>query len=200
MIVADPFKTQRDVGNAVAAELRAAGFDNAEEIRRGGFGIGYRCTESALDPTVAVKVLTGELDEDRQRFLREQRAMGRLGDHANIVAVLQVGNQERLPLPGHGLVAGIAQFAYRMTILLGFPLLSLIFVWFCGHRDRYRDQSRLDDRQSRRLNLLSMSTPSTPHGRMSRRKLPQALWLSISRQKLSIFCGSRPALQADTEP
>ncbi len=90
-MVADPFKTQRDVGNAVAAELRATGFDNVEEIGRGGFGIVYRCTESALDRTVAVKVLTGELDKDRQRFLREQRAMGRLGGHPNIVTVLQVG-------------------------------------------------------------------------------------------------------------
>ncbi len=93
-MVSDPLKTQRDVGYAVASELRAIGLDDAEEIGRGGFGIVYRCTESALDRVVAVKVLTGELDEDRQRFLREQRAMGRLGDHPNIVAVLRVGETE----------------------------------------------------------------------------------------------------------
>jgi non-specific serine/threonine protein kinase len=39
---------------------------------------GYRCTQVGLDRTVAVKVLTAELDENRERFLREQRAMGRL--------------------------------------------------------------------------------------------------------------------------
>jgi hypothetical protein len=41
----DPFRTQRDVGPAVVTELRAAGFDDADEIGRGGFGIVYRCTQ-----------------------------------------------------------------------------------------------------------------------------------------------------------
>ncbi|MBV9088910.1 MAG: protein kinase [Mycobacteriaceae bacterium] len=93
-MVGDPLKTQRDVGTAVAMQLRAAGFEDAEEIGRGGFGVVFRCTQAALDRTVAVKVLTGELDEDRERFLREQRAMGRLGGHPNIVGVLQVGETE----------------------------------------------------------------------------------------------------------
>jgi serine/threonine-protein kinase PknK len=88
------FETQRDVGPAVVSELRAAGFDDAEEIGRGGFGIVYRCTQVALDRTVAVKVLTTELDENRERFLREQRAMGRLTGHPNIVGVLHVGETE----------------------------------------------------------------------------------------------------------
>jgi serine/threonine-protein kinase PknK len=87
----DPFTTQRDVGPALVSELTAAGFDDADEIGRGGFGIVYRCTQVALDRTVAVKVLTADLDENRERFLREQRAMGRLTGHPNIVGVLQVG-------------------------------------------------------------------------------------------------------------
>jgi non-specific serine/threonine protein kinase len=41
----DPFKTQRDVGSSVVSELSAAGFDDADEIGRGGFGIVYRCTQ-----------------------------------------------------------------------------------------------------------------------------------------------------------
>ena len=41
---------------------------------------------------MAVKVLLVELDEEnRERFFREQRAMGRLTGHPNIVTVLQVG-------------------------------------------------------------------------------------------------------------
>ena len=87
----DPFNTQRDVGPAIASELAAEGFDDSEEIGRGGFGIVYRCTQVALDRTVAVKVVTADLDENRERFLREQRAMGRLTGHPNIVGVLQVG-------------------------------------------------------------------------------------------------------------
>ena len=87
----DPFATQRDVARSVTAELAAAGFE-APEIGRGGFGVVYRCTEATLDRTVAVKVLTVDLDEEnRTRFVREQRAMGRLTGHPNIVNVLQVG-------------------------------------------------------------------------------------------------------------
>jgi serine/threonine protein kinase len=52
----------------------------------------YRCVQPALDRTVAVKVLTADLDaENVERFLREQRAMGRLSGHPHIVNVLHVG-------------------------------------------------------------------------------------------------------------
>jgi non-specific serine/threonine protein kinase len=90
----DPFPTQRDVGSAVVAELSAAGFADADEVGRGGFGIVFRCRQTALDRLVAVKVLTAQLQEDRDRFLREQRAMGRLTGHPNVVGVLQVGQTE----------------------------------------------------------------------------------------------------------
>jgi non-specific serine/threonine protein kinase len=90
----DPLQTQRDVGSAVVSELSAAGFDDAEEIGRGGFGIVFRCRQAALGREVAVKVLTAELDQNRDRFLREQRAMGVLTGHPNIVGVLHVGETE----------------------------------------------------------------------------------------------------------
>ncbi|UYF94071.1 protein kinase [Rhodococcus aetherivorans] len=87
----DRFDTQR-YPPAPAAELADAGFDEVREIGRGGFGVVYRCTQADLDRTVAVKVLTVDLDEEnRARFLREQRAMGRLTGHPNIVPILQVG-------------------------------------------------------------------------------------------------------------
>ncbi|MGW4119822.1 serine/threonine-protein kinase, partial [Nocardia sp. NPDC004711] len=89
MVERDLFMTQRDVD--VVTELRAAGFEEAEEIGRGGFGEVYRCSQPAAGRTVAVKVLTGELDENRERFFREQRAMGRLTGHPNIVDMLEVG-------------------------------------------------------------------------------------------------------------
>jgi serine/threonine protein kinase len=55
------------------------------------YGIVFRCSQAALGREVAVKVLTAELDQNRERFLREQRAMGALTGHPNIVGVLQVG-------------------------------------------------------------------------------------------------------------
>nr|WP_235214438.1 protein kinase [Rhodococcus opacus] len=74
-------------------ELAMAGFDDAEEIGRGGFGAVYRCAQAALERTVAVKVMTSDLDPSNLgRFLREQRAMGRLSGHPNIVSVFQCGS------------------------------------------------------------------------------------------------------------
>lgn len=88
----DPHATQRDVVPDIAAELRSAGFDDVEEIGHGGFGVVYRCTQPFLDRVVAVKVLTSELDPPNvERFLREQRAMGRLSGHPHIVNILHVG-------------------------------------------------------------------------------------------------------------
>ncbi|MGW4335900.1 protein kinase domain-containing protein [Rhodococcus koreensis] len=92
MAEGDPLETQRGVPTRGTAELSAAGFDDAEEIGRGGFGVVYRCRQADLDRTVAVKVLTAALDEENTaRFFRERRAMGRLAGHPNIVGVLQVG-------------------------------------------------------------------------------------------------------------
>ncbi|SEB64274.1 protein kinase domain-containing protein [Rhodococcus koreensis] len=88
----DPPPTQRYAVATVTAELEAAGLDDAHEIGRGGFGVVYRCRQEALDRTVAVKILTADLDEENlARFFREQRSMGRLTGHPNIVNVLQVG-------------------------------------------------------------------------------------------------------------
>ncbi|GAA4476555.1 hypothetical protein GCM10023094_16690 [Rhodococcus olei] len=95
MVEGDGFRTQRDVGSTLIAELAAAGFEDADEIGRGGFGVVHRCTQVGLDRIVAVKVFAAEPDPDnRARFVREQRAMGRLTGHPNIVGVLEVGETE----------------------------------------------------------------------------------------------------------
>jgi serine/threonine-protein kinase PknK len=88
----DPLATRRDLVPDIPAELRQAGFDNVEEVGRGGFGVVYRCAQPMLDRAVAVKVSITDLDPDNlDRFLREQRAMGRLSGHPHIMNVLQVG-------------------------------------------------------------------------------------------------------------
>ncbi|GAB90720.1 serine/threonine-protein kinase [Gordonia rhizosphera] len=92
MVDYDPQATQRDVVPDIAGELVAAGFTDPALIGHGGFGVVYRCTQPALDREVAVKVLTDHLDEaNLERFVREQRAMGRLSGHPNIVNILEAG-------------------------------------------------------------------------------------------------------------
>ncbi|WP_081607605.1 protein kinase domain-containing protein [Rhodococcus triatomae] len=88
----DSDSTQDNLQPSLASELAAEGFEQAEVIGEGGFGVVFRCVQSALDRTVAVKVLTSALrEEDLHRFSREQRAMGRLAGHPNIVTLLGVG-------------------------------------------------------------------------------------------------------------
>ncbi|MFD4470111.1 protein kinase [Rhodococcus sp. NPDC058505] len=88
----EPQRPDRTAPTGVAGDLAAAGFVDGEEIGRGGFGVVYRCRQPALGRTVAVKVLSGELDDDsRERFLREQRAMGAVSGHPHICNILQVG-------------------------------------------------------------------------------------------------------------
>ena len=142
----DPFATQRYAAGSVAADLAASGFDDVKEIGRGGFGVVYRCTQSSLDRTVVVKVLTADLDEvNRVRFFREQRAAGRLTGHPNVVNVFHAGvtdngrpfivmpyfAQDSLdtrirnqgPLPLHDVlrigvkIAGTLEVAHRLGIL-----------------------------------------------------------------------------------
>ena len=96
MADADPQATQRDVLADIPAELCTAGFDDVVEIGHGGFGVVFRCVQPLLDREVAIKVLTADLDPDNvDRFLREQRAMGRLSGHPHIVTIFQVGTTAR---------------------------------------------------------------------------------------------------------
>lgn len=93
--------------SGISAELAAAGFENAREVGRGASGVVYRCYQASLGRTVAIKVLASDLDPDnRERFLREGFAMGKLSGHPNIVNILQVGvtpsNRPYIVMPYHG--------------------------------------------------------------------------------------------------
>src|ERR1700741_2601645 len=96
MASADPAQSQRPDADSIFAKLPLAGFADATLIGKGGFGAVYRCVETSLDRTVAIKVLNpNHDDEDLTRFLREQRAMGRLSGHPNIVGILHVDVTDR---------------------------------------------------------------------------------------------------------
>ncbi len=85
------FDMRRDLGLALVTELPAAGFDDADQICRGGFGIVYRCQQVGLDRTVAVKVLTADVDENRERFCASSAQWAGSPDTPNIVGVPKVG-------------------------------------------------------------------------------------------------------------
>ncbi|MGQ0433340.1 MAG: serine/threonine-protein kinase, partial [Microthrixaceae bacterium] len=73
-------------------DLGIAGYDEAVEIGRGGFGVVYTARQAELDRTVAIKIVAGRLDDDaRRRFDRERRAMGALSGHPHIVTIYASG-------------------------------------------------------------------------------------------------------------
>ncbi len=75
-----------------AVDLGIAGLGPGTPIGRGGFGTVYKAEQPAFRRTVAVKVLSGTLDDRTQRrFERECQAMGALSDHPGIVTIYDAG-------------------------------------------------------------------------------------------------------------
>jgi len=123
------------MGGGIASELAAAGFTEAVEVGRGGGGVVYRCYQKSLGRSVAIKVLTSDLDEDeRERFLREGYAMGALSGHPNIVNILQVGvtesNRPFIVMPYHA-VNSLAHRLHREG-RIAWPEALRIGVKLCG--------------------------------------------------------------------
>jgi len=68
------------------------GYRDLVPIGRGGFSTVYRAHQEAFDRSVALKVLTIELDDTvHRRFLREVQLTGRLTGHPHVVTALDAG-------------------------------------------------------------------------------------------------------------
>ena len=76
--------------------MELSGFDDVQEVGRGGYGVVLRARQRVLQRIVAVKVLlTGVLDGPaRQQFEREAQVLGALGSHPHIVSIHAVGFTE----------------------------------------------------------------------------------------------------------
>ncbi len=72
------------------------GFVIEREIGRGGMGVVYQAWQPQLDRRVAIKVVSASAGigaEDRRRWLREARAIGRVR-HRNVVQLHEAGEQD----------------------------------------------------------------------------------------------------------
>src|SRR5687767_8509814 len=75
---------------------RLGPYEIQSSVGAGGMGEVYKATDTRLNRTVAIKVLTGHVAADsqsRERFTREARAISSL-NHAHICALYDVGTQE----------------------------------------------------------------------------------------------------------
>jgi hypothetical protein len=85
-----------------------AGYRIEAVLRRGALGVVYRATQLALDRTVALRLLPGELADDpafRDRFQREVALQAAL-DHPHILAVYEAGQSEHGVFLAQQLVIG----------------------------------------------------------------------------------------------
>jgi serine/threonine-protein kinase/serine/threonine-protein kinase PknK len=116
--VSNPDVTQHSLTTGIVAELEAEGYHDAEPVGRGGFGVVYRCRQPSLDRVVAIKVLSSDQDDvDLEHFEREQRAMGRVSGHPNIVPVLHSG----------------LTFTGRPYIVMPYHSRNTLDAWIKGH-------------------------------------------------------------------
>jgi serine/threonine protein kinase/N-acetylneuraminic acid mutarotase len=119
----------------ITNELAAAGFVDAVEVGRGGAGVVYRCYQTSLARSVAIKAMASDLDEaDQERFLREGYAMGGLSGHPNIENILHVGvtdsNRPYIVMPFHA-AGSLAERLHRVG-RIGWPDALRIGVKLCG--------------------------------------------------------------------
>jgi serine/threonine protein kinase len=72
--------------------VRVGRFEIRERLGRGGLGVVYAAFDPELDRVVALKLMRPDRStgDDRERMLREARAMARLA-HPNVVPVYEVG-------------------------------------------------------------------------------------------------------------
>ena len=88
----------------------------------------YRARDTALDRTVALAFLRMPLagEQALERFRREVRAMGRVGDHSNVVAIYDIGEESGLTFIVSQYVAG-GSLASRI-VEAGLPIAEVVAI------------------------------------------------------------------------
>lgn len=75
----------------VSVELGIGGLDHATKLGAGTSAVVYRARQVDLDREVAVKILSGTDDAFVRQFNQETKALGKLGQHPNVVTVYDTG-------------------------------------------------------------------------------------------------------------
>jgi serine/threonine protein kinase len=94
--------------------LTVGGCEVLDVIGQGGMGVIYKARQISLDRVVALKVLAPHLADNVsfvQRFQREARAVARI-NHPNILAVYDVGSEDRLNYMNMELIEGQSLAGY----------------------------------------------------------------------------------------
>lgn len=187
-------------------DLGVVGVSDPVQIGQGGYGVVYRCTETDLDRPVAVKVLSGQLDElGRNRFERERRAMGTLSGHPNIVTVHRSGitDSGRPFLVMEYLAGGSRADVLRREGPLAWPQVLDLAVEICGALETAHREGVLH-RDIKPANLLVSNLGVTKLGDFGIARMQGApetqsamITASIAHAAPEIIDGHRPDALAD---
>ncbi len=85
--------------------MRIGPYEVVQEIARGANGVVYEARDAQPGRTVALKVLAGSGEVQRERFFREARTLSAI-QHPNVVRVFAAGEDQGLPWISMELVAG----------------------------------------------------------------------------------------------
>jgi eukaryotic-like serine/threonine-protein kinase len=110
-------------------------YTRARLLGEGGMAEVYTCVDELLGREVAVKILSARFCDDatmRERFLREARVAGSLGDHHHVVTVHDVGEWDGRPYIVMELAAG-GSVAERLTS--GTPPRPQALAWLAQAAD-----------------------------------------------------------------
>ncbi len=123
------------------------------ELGRGGMGTVYRATDLELQREVAVKVLSAQNTDARERLIREARAAAAL-NHPHIVTIHDVGEVSGFPFLVMELVSGPRLSQARPT---DFPRVVVIAVQICDALE-HAHNNRIVHRDLKPDNVLLSGT------------------------------------------
>ncbi|HUQ71886.1 MAG TPA: serine/threonine-protein kinase, partial [Planctomycetaceae bacterium] len=159
------YRSRAQTAAASQDEPFVAGYEVLGELGRGGMGVVYKVRQLRPNRLVALKMISAGLHASPrvlERFLREADAVAQL-QHANIVQVYEVGEQDGRPYFAMEYVAG-GSLDQHLSGLPQPPHASARFVMRLAQAIHHAHQHGVIHRDLKPANILLVRGESSPDG------------------------------------